>query len=89
MERRNRSIKALDKLIYIDSLDSYEKANQLVSWHNEYLIDKGIDSFDLELEDLKILEELFFKSLKFLEKHKEDTKQELINTKKMQQFFKH
>ena len=70
MERRDRSLKALSELNYIDSLDSFEKADSLVNWFNEYLKDESIEAFDLELEELKRLQELFFKNINFLKKHK-------------------
>lgn len=88
MERRNRSIKALSELNYIDSLDSFEKADALVIWCQDYLITSGIEDFDLELEDLKRLEELFYKNLDFLKAHKEYTKDELQNLRKMKRFLK-
>ena len=62
MERRDRSLKALNELVYIDSFDSYEKADALLRWYDDYLSNTSIEDFDLELEDLKKLEELFFKS---------------------------
>ena len=46
MERRNRSLKALNELIYIDSLDSFAKADTLVKWHMDYLIDNTMEDFD-------------------------------------------
>ncbi|QKF74139.1 hypothetical protein AFAEC_1988 [Aliarcobacter faecis] len=88
MERRNRSIKALSELNYIDSLDSFEKADALVIWCQDYLITSKIEDFDLELEDLKRLEELFYKNLDFLKAHKEYTKDELQNLRKMKRFLK-
>ena len=59
MERRNWSLKALNELVYIDSLDSFTKADALVKWYNDYFTNDSIADFDLELEDLKRLEELF------------------------------
>jgi len=88
MERRDRSLKALSELNYIDSLDSFEKADSLVNWFNEYLKDESIEAFDLELEELKRLQELFFKNINFLKKHKEETRQELIKIQKMKKFLK-
>lgn len=88
MERRDRSLKALKELIYIDSLDSFEKADAIVRWFDDYLKDDSIDNFDLELDDLKRLEELFFKSINFLKNHKEETRQELIKMQKMKRFLK-
>ena len=88
MERRDRSLKALKELVYIDSLDSFEKADAIVKWFDDYLKDDSIENFDLELDDLKRLEELFFKSINFLKNHKEDTRQELIKMQKMKRFLK-
>lgn len=88
MERRDRSLKALSELNYIDSLDSFEKADSLVNWFNEYLKDESIEAFDLELEELERLQELFFKNINFLKKHKEETRQELIKIQKMKKFLK-
>jgi DNA primase len=89
MERRNWSLNALTELIYIDSLDSFTKADALVKWYNEYLSDNSIEDFQLELDDLKKLEELFFKNINFLKKQKEETRIELLNTQKMKRFLKH
>ena len=88
MERRDRSLKALKELTYIDSLDSFEKADALVKWFDTYLKDNSIENFDLELIDLKKLEELFFKSINFLKNHKEETRQELVKMQKMKRFLK-
>ena len=88
MERRNRSLKALSELIYIDSLESFEKADALVKWYSDYFTDDSIENFDLELNNLKKLEELFFKNINFFKKHKEETRQELIKIQKMKKFLK-
>lgn len=88
MERRDWSLKALSELIYIDSLESFEKADALVKWYSDYFTDDSIENFDLELNDLKKLEELFFKNINFLKKHKEETRQELIKIQKMKKFLK-
>ena len=87
MERRNRSLKALSELVYIDSLDSYDRATALIQWHEDYLKDSSIEDFDLELDDLKQMEELFFKSIDFLKEHKEVSRKELINMQKMKKFL--
>lgn len=88
MERRDWSLKALSELIYIDSLESFEKADALVKWYSDYFTDDSIENFDLELNHLKKLEELFFKNINFLKKHKEETRQELIKIQKMKKFLK-
>jgi len=87
MERRNWSLKALNELVYADSLDPEQKAEALVSWHTKYLTENKIEDFDLELTDLKTLEELFFKSIRFLKIHKENTRRELIRIQKMKKFL--
>ena len=89
MERRNWSLKALEELIYIDSLDSYERADALIRWHKKYLTDKKITDFDLETDDLKKLSELFYKNINFLKEHKEQTRQDMVENKKMQRFLSH
>ena len=73
MERRDRSLKALKALEYVDSLDSFDKADALVKWYDNYLVEDSIENFQLEIEELKKLEELFFKNINFLKKHKEET----------------
>ena len=89
MERRNRSLKALKELIYIDSLDSFTKADALVKWHDEYLENDSIENFHLELDEFKTLEELFFKNINFLKKHREETRQEIIKMQKVKRFLNH
>ena len=89
MERRDRSLKALKELIYIDSLDSSDKADGLIRWFDTYLKDDSIENVDLELSDLKKLEELFFKNINFLKAHKEETRLELVKMQKMKRFLKH
>ena len=89
MERRNRSLEALKELIYIDSLESFTKADALVVWYDDYLKDDTIENFQLELSELKELEELFFKNINFLKNQKEETKGELAKIQKMKRFLKH
>jgi hypothetical protein len=81
MERRNRSLKALKELIYIDSLDSFTKADAL---ENDL-----VENFHLELDEFKTLEELFFKNINFLKKHREETRQEIIKMQKVKRFLNH
>lgn len=89
MERRDWSLRALNELVRADSLDSFERADALVRWYEEYLGENNIEDFDLELHDLKRLEELFFKSINFLKEHKKTTKDELIKTQKLKKFLNH
>ena len=88
MERRDRSLKALNELVYIDSLDSFAKADAIGRWFDSYLKEDSIENFDLEITDLKRFEELFFKSINFLKIHKEETRQELLKMQKMKRFLK-
>jgi len=87
MERRNRSLKALNELIHIDSLDSLQRVKSLEIWNNKYLKDKEISDFDLEHSDLLKLLELFYKSISFLKEYKERTRQEMISNKNMKKFL--
>ena len=89
MERRDWSIKLLKELIYIDSLDSYEKANNLVSWYTEYFSKSSINELDLELNDLKVLEDLLYRNINFLKEQQKEAAEELKNIKKMKSFLKH
>lgn len=87
MERRDRSLKALEELTYIDSLDSYDRADALVRWYNKHLSSGDISDFDLEKKDLEKLLELFYKNINFLKEHKEQTRKDMSDNKKMQRFL--
>lgn len=87
MERRDWSLKALDELNYIDSLDSEERAQALVRWNNKYLTEAKITDFDLEQNDLLKLSELFYKNIDFLKKHKEDVRKSMVENRKMKRFL--
>jgi len=88
MERRDRSLKALNELTYVDSLEPLDKADALARWYENYLVNDTIENLDLELEDLKRLQELFFKNINFLKAHKEETRLELVKMQKMKRFLK-
>jgi len=88
MERRDRSLKALEELVYIDSLESYERADALVRWHNKYLTDIKVTEFDLEMKDFQKLLELFYKNINFLKDHMQKTKDDMISNRKMIRFLK-
>ena len=84
MERRNRSLEALQKLQYIDSLDELEKGESLLRWGKDYLQE---ESFELTIEEMKIFLELFYKNINFLKNHKEIIKCELENQQNIKKFF--
>lgn len=87
MERRNRSIKALDELKFISYLEEDDKAQRLILWANKYLEKGNINDFDLELKDLESLSELFYSNLEFLNIKKDKTKDELDQSKKLKKFM--
>lgn len=89
MERRDWSVKGLQQLQYIDSLDPDEiKAKALVSWVNTYLTNGSqIEDFDLNHNELKRLEELFFKNMSFIKKYSSEVKKELDDFKKIKKFL--
>ena len=89
MERRNRSLKALEEFKYLDSLEGEEKAQRIQVWVLKYITDTPIEDFDLTIEELKTLEELFFKNINFLKKHQNSIKKELDENKKIQEFLNH
>jgi len=88
MERRDRSLKALQELTYIDSQESAIRAKLLDSWVDENLVKTKIDDFDLKLSDLKRLYELFFKNIAFMKQYRIDMKKEIDNYKKIRAFLK-
>lgn len=89
MERRDGSLKALKELQYIDSLDDQERADGLVRWGNKYISNEsGQLEFDLEIDDLKTLSELYYKNLQFLKQFSQHTQDEMRKNRKMQTFLK-
>jgi len=88
MERRNRSLKALNELIYIDSLDDNQRAEGIKTWALEYLNTTDVSDFDLEKNDLIKLSELFYKNVTFLEKHRENILEEIKDIHKLKKFLK-
>jgi len=87
MERRDRSLEALKRLQYIDSLEPEERARDLTLWVEEYLSDSGYEKFGLDIDDLKKLEELFYKNIRFLKQHRIDIKNQLDSQRKIREFL--
>ena len=87
MERRNRSLKALSELIYIDSLDDDIKAQRLEKWVEIYLKNNSIQDFDLELSQLENLQELFYKNVIFLRNHLNTLKSQQQEQNKIKEFL--
>lgn len=89
MERRDRSLKALEELIYIHSLDDTLRAQRLVLWVESYLSSNGFADFDLELAQLEQLSELIYANFNFLKRYRSFTREELLTTQKMRKFVEH
>jgi len=87
MERRNWSIEALKQLRYIDSLDDDQRAQRLMVWSKEYLSDNKIENFDLVLDDLEELSELFYKNVLFLREYQNKINSELKEHHKIKEFL--
>ena len=87
MERRDWSLEALKELQYADSLDDELKASRLEAWVQKYLTNSSIEDFDLPIEELKTLSELFYKNILFLKKHNAQTQEQLVKNAKIKQFF--
>ncbi len=87
MERRSRSLEALNQIIYIDSLDDDLRAERLAHWSTEYLVDTKIEEFDLEIEDLEKLSELFYKNVIFLKKYINKIQSDLKEYNKIKEFL--
>jgi predicted glycosyltransferase len=88
MERRNRSIESLNRLVYVDSLDNDElKAKQLADWVEQNLVESSIEEFDLELNDLKKLSELIYKNLNFLKNYRQELKAQMNSSTKIKKFL--
>lgn len=88
MERRDWSLKALSELRYTDSLDAEFRAESLKRWVEKYLTENKIEDFDLKLDDLNALAELFYKNIAFLKNHRKNMKYEIDNHKKIREFLK-
>jgi len=87
MERRNRSIEALNRLQYLDSLESESRANGLLEWVNEYITDTQIEDFDLQHQELMRLEELFYRNIAFMKKYQSELKVDLDSNHKIRAFL--
>lgn len=89
MERRDRSLKALKELQFLDSLDDQERADGLVRWGTKYISneEESLD-FDLEIQDLERLSELYYKNLQFLKNYKNQMQDQMRKNRKMQTFLK-
>ena len=90
MERRNRSLKALEELKILESKDDFDKANSLVLWVEKYLPnEQSIYQFDLEEDDANMLMELFYRNIEFMKEHREKTREQLQEMRNLKKFIPH
>ena len=89
MERRNRAIKALERLQYIDSLDDEQRALLLKEWVEQYIIGQSENLFfnDLTYKEAVQLSELYYKNISFLKKHRVYLKDAIESLSKQRKFF--
>ena len=87
MERRNRSLEALTRLQYIDSLDDDEKAKNLLSWADIYLEDDISKSLNLDITQLHTFSELFYKNINFIKIYRANLKKQMDNGREIKKFF--
>jgi hypothetical protein len=87
MERRNRSLKALKGLQYIDSLDDVERADGLKRWAEQYLMHNEQLGFDLEQKELLQLQELYYKNIEFMKFYTQTLQSDMIENKKVKAFL--
>ena len=87
MERRNRSVKALKELQYIDSLDDSERARGLERWAQNYLMHNEQLGFDLQHSELQQLQELYYKNIEFMKSYTKTLQSDMLENKKMKAFL--
>lgn len=87
MERRNWSLKALEELTYVDSLEDSNRAQGIKRWALKYLNTTDVTDFDFNQKELLKFSELFHKNYHFLVEHKEEVLEELREINKLKKFL--
>jgi hypothetical protein len=88
MERRNRSLEALNRLQYIDSLDDDIRGESLKFWVEKYLTQEDfISQLDLSQNELEVFSELFYKNISFLKQKRDSMQKELKTNQNIQKFL--
>ncbi len=87
MERRNRTIKIIEELLYADSLDEDQKADALLLWAKKYFQNNIFLDDGLSIEEKEILLELFYKNIIFLKKYQKNIKKNLLEQDKIKSFL--
>lgn len=86
MERRNRSVEALNQLKFIDTLDEEDRMSGLQRWVQTYLSAENKFEFDLEFKDLQVLLELYYKNINFMKEYNSNIQQQMAENKKLKAF---
>jgi len=86
-DTRECSLKVLEDLRYIDSLDDENRAKHLAIWVENYLQDTDFKFSDLNLNELLQFQELFYKNISFLKKYRAYIKDEIDKNEKLKRFF--
>jgi len=84
---REHSLKVLQDLKHIDSLDDKDRAKRLTVWVENYLQNTDFKFSDLELNELLQFQELFYKNIAFLKKYRAFIKDEIDKNEKLKKFF--
>lgn len=88
MERRDWSLKALNELNFIDSLDSDERAEGLKRWSKNYLGQNDeFAKIDLTAEQLARFAELMQKNIYFLMQYRDNIKIQLHQNRDIKKFL--
>lgn len=87
MERRDWSLKALEELNRVDSLDDEEKAQGIKRWALKYLNTTDVTDFDLETKELLRLQELLYKNTDFLIQHTKEIQGDLKEINHLKKFL--
>lgn len=87
MERRDRALKALSELNFVDSLESFDKPSAIKGWAEVYLVFGNELFFGLEKAELERAGELMFRNINLLKRHAQDLKIILDENKQIRKFF--
>lgn len=87
MERRDRALKALNELNFLDSLETCDKPDAIKRWAENFSIfgDKLFDG--LNSDELSRASELMFRNINFLKHHTAELKNALDESQKIKKFF--
>ena len=88
MERRDRSLKALTELQYIDTLEDELRGKSLEKWVNKFLNDENfLNNLELNRNELEKFSELFYKNINFLKNQKQQLQEQLKENQQIKKFF--